>query len=257
MTTTPSFRRTALLLLGIISLLTACRRGEDDPFISFIPRRERLAENWELKVYSHSMETADGINIGFNDALCDTLAEKGNMITTLSGDHLFGDNELEITYTNAVGSQGTTRNFDIEFNYFIQINRHGAYSVQGEYNYYDDIKKSDLKGTFAVENEKWYWVDDDKDKAALRLMNFPYIDAQNLVQYGVPVLYVPERIFHLRELRKEKMVWEEYEDYNFDKSYQSDSFTAYDTVKNCVRTEYIFHTKQLEARWEFAPGNPQ
>lgn len=86
-----------LFLSALIGGLAECKKGEDDPFISFRSRKSRVAGEWKL-----TSGTSTGISTSHGT----------NPVTTS-----YTENYTESTYSyfSGSGSQTGTHSFDIEF----------------------------------------------------------------------------------------------------------------------------------------------
>lgn len=72
----------ALILLGIALGTNACKKGEDDPFISLASRTSRLTGTWELVSYSE-VSTTDRMQGGnFTTEERTKTLENGNLTST-------------------------------------------------------------------------------------------------------------------------------------------------------------------------------
>lgn len=58
-----SIKLLTLILLGTSLLFTSCRKGEDDPFLSFRSRNARLSGKWELVESSKRYEQREDLKI--------------------------------------------------------------------------------------------------------------------------------------------------------------------------------------------------
>ncbi|MCB0516001.1 MAG: hypothetical protein R2798_02740 [Chitinophagales bacterium] len=246
------YRIVVLLFLGI-TIWSGCKRGANDPFFSFNSRDARVINTWELATYQYKEKNSSGVNIHFNNIKCDELNETGETLLSTDVENEFATDNLIAKITEAEGSIGNSRNFDIDFNFELEIKQDNHYTVSGYYNYYDDVSNHQIDGEIIVTESEWFWMDSQKDKISLMLLNFPEINTANILENGVPISYVNNKIIEIDELRKDKMVWTENSDFSYDGNVSSDSFIVNDTIEGCKKITYFFERQQIEGMWEFVP----
>jgi len=84
-----------LLIIAVIALITtSCRKGEDDPFLSFRSRKARITGEWVLKSGNSSNYTYDG---NYKYSQTDTTPYKEKWIFNKNG-------EFELFFYNDLGT---------------------------------------------------------------------------------------------------------------------------------------------------------
>jgi len=130
-----------LTLLGLSILTSSCRKGEDDPFLSFRSRNARLSGEWKLVEASKRYEEKVDLKI-----IATTFELHGNTM-------------------KAIQSQVGRPNLSMEFNYSERI----EFDKDGTYDY---SIREDGNNYFSKGN--WMWVheneqEDIEDKEAVIL----------------------------------------------------------------------------------------
>lgn len=230
-----------VLLLIVSSILGGCKRGEDDPWFSIYPRISRITTDWQLTYYLLDAEDNITTNIQFSTTQCDVDSLAGTLLTKTLMQAEFEDSTLISSLSVTEGSEGSTKIYDVTLSYILTIRR-DDYTVEGTYTYYNDIEAANVSGTFSTENNSWYWVSSPRSKAGITFINFPVIDANAIEDNGIPMRFVSEQTFDIRELRRDRMQLEiNIDDSDFFESI-SDPYaviTDTDTLQNCVQTVNI------------------
>lgn len=135
-----TFKSIGLIFLILATSMTACKKGENDPFFSLLSRKARLAGEWKLSSADYESKTVDG---------------DGTTVTTTTYDG------TEMTET----TDGDGKTFP--YSEKITIDKNGTFSiyVEEEITYSQDqtgIQKITMEGV-------WYFIDgindtDIKDK---------------------------------------------------------------------------------------------
>lgn len=130
----------AWLLAGTL-LLLSCKKGKEDPFLSFKSRDKRLQQEWMLK----EMTYYDN-NFSNGYSMTDELTFDGTTLTS--------------THTENGGSDQSSGAFAMT----ITIGKNGSYTMR---TVVDD-------SIVFEQTLPWHWVDTDKKKTRLWLADFPY-----------------------------------------------------------------------------------
>lgn len=244
-----------LLLLSFVSLMSAClKHGEDDPWLSFVTRNDRLTRLWELQTYTLDSDNNIDINTVFSSTACDTANIGGITINNLSREESLADTVLNAFLVETEGITSNTRIYNIKLTYFLDIRNDGTYTADGIYSYNNADLNAEVSGSFQSGSNNWYWEAGIKTDWAITLLYFPTIDASAIVETGQPLRYVAAQTFDLRELRQNDLqleaeaststtVAQHFLPYNV--------ILPFDTVYNCERTittQTDFSTNQ---NWTF------
>ncbi|HSI90340.1 MAG TPA: hypothetical protein VK927_04445 [Adhaeribacter sp.] len=161
------------LFFGFILLLSGCKTGEDDPFISFRSRDNRLKANWKMTQMENRYEIRS--------------FEPGEFPITTVIDAKFDGLDMQVqTYVN--GSLASDSTFG--FSYQMKLKDDG----QSTYDY--TIIYFGLAGLKSGGEDTWYWLNTDKKKARVYLgsaLQFP-------TTAGLPLQAVPLLTFALGSL---------------------------------------------------------
>jgi hypothetical protein len=132
-----------LMVVAVVFLLPSCKKGENDPSISFYSRDNRLCSDWKLTKITG---TRTFVEWGTNDNITETTGFDGSLYTFTT------NSTVDADYT-ATGAFEMT------------IDKSGI--VTWTENYTPNGGSADVRsGT-----NYWYWVNTDKDK------EFVYIGA--------------------------------------------------------------------------------
>ena len=137
-----------LLIVGV-TLFSGCRKGEEDPFISFQSRKARLSGDW----------TVDAMNRNVTDFHAISSTESVPLITAMS---IVG-NQLEIREEsyNSTLEVIETENFSgtvSEFTY--SFDKSGSFKMVLAYEYPIDDNGTERQYTYREEREgSWYFLD--------------------------------------------------------------------------------------------------
>jgi hypothetical protein len=126
-----------VVLILVQAVLSSCRKGENDPWLSFRPRDARITQKWEIKGLDGTFVTAE------NGASSSFRYELNQNIITI------------------VQSPGSARNFGYSFT--IQLFDNG--NMQAIETLTDSV------GTQfeSLANGQWYWLDDAKNKGSIKM----------------------------------------------------------------------------------------
>ena len=155
-------KKLLIIALGVVMinpLFQSCKKGENDPFISFKSRDKRLAQTWKLTLVDGSTINEDpGANPG----------ETTTSTTTYDGTTL---KFFEIM-TFDDGTPTDTLNDDIDaYTFEMTIDKNGSVT-----------SKSVKNGTDVIESTgEWYWVNDGKNKSSINI-NFINADLITLTK---------------------------------------------------------------------------
>jgi len=164
----------SLYLMVTFVLFNGCRRGEDDPFISFRSRKARVTGKWKMTSIKRTSNETD--NFGST-----------TVIFTANGS----------TYTRTEQkSNGTNFSKTGIYTYEITFKKDGSYT--GQIN--EDGNIANIEG-------KWNFtggVGDMKDKSQITLYETSYKDRDYTNTFTGHYFY---DTYDLKELRNNKMVW--------------------------------------------------
>jgi len=132
MRNTARYSLLAIAIITLSSLFPACKKGENDPFLSLRSRDARLTGTWKLKSFTFTQTSVDVIN---NRPITSTTIEEynGTVIITTNND---GTTESE-----AFSSETT-------------------YDKDGTYT----TISTDVDGETTTETDYWWWEGADKNK---------------------------------------------------------------------------------------------
>lgn len=132
--------RSAALFTLMIVLLTACKKGKDDPFLSFKSRDKRLQQEWVLENLYYNKKNESNGNVFIDEKI-------------------FSEGTLTRTHTENGNSTVFTDPCEITLN----IKKDGEY-IYTLTNYDESI-------TYKL---PWNWMDTDKKKTRIKLWDFEY-----------------------------------------------------------------------------------
>ncbi len=124
----------SFLILMTFATLTGCKRGEEDPFLSFRSRDSRVTGTWELKKATLVMTTTISTSGSLNTETYTISIESGILTETGPG--------------GSGGSSVYTREITLE--------KDGTYKA---------TDNSD--GYISEESGNWWWLNDSKNKTRL------------------------------------------------------------------------------------------
>lgn len=137
-------KKTIFYLTIFLVIASACRKGEEDPFLSLSTRKARLCGEWTMKDYSaESMNVYPGYS---NWSTTHFTDNKLNLLSVFDGDTIRNSKTI-IAYTITIDKDGTWKRIS-ETNCFRVENFTGAAGI-GTYNYHELITES---GTWAFVN---------------------------------------------------------------------------------------------------------
>ncbi len=156
---------TTIIVLAVAAFaISSCKKGENDPFLTFHSRDARLTQNWKL--------------VSFNGTSVETLnGEDINVEYTFDGTNLY-------TTINGVTSSAA-------YAFTMEVKADGEVFSSESYNNIDngDPLSQSSKTSF------WYWGDDDKNKTAV-YMDLTGLFADVLV-YDIPRLAYNDMTFEV------------------------------------------------------------
>ena len=150
---------TTLAIIAVSALtFSGCKKGENDPFLTFHSRDARLTQNWKLVSFNGtSVETIDGVETNIEYTFDGT-----NLYTTINGT----TSSATYAFTMEVKSDGEV--FSVE--------------SMNDINSGDPLSQSS-KTSF------WYWGDDNKNKTAV------YLDLTGIYS-GILVYDIPRLAYN-------------------------------------------------------------
>ena len=136
-----------VVLISLVMLLYSCKKGDEDPFISFRSRDNRIIGTWELykmdaNSYSKSVYYFDN-HSNINEETC-TYSFKNNAIVS-----------------SCIDEDGETETSTTSYSQSITINKDGTFVE----------KVSDDDGSYEY-NGLWSWINNVKDKVAIKLFSY-------------------------------------------------------------------------------------
>jgi hypothetical protein len=164
----------SLYLMVTFVFFNGCRRGEDDPFISFRSRKARVTGKWKMTSYKTTYNHTE--SFGF---------------TT----EIFTGNGSTYTFTD-LNSFGTNFSKTGTFTYEITFKKDGSYT--GQMNQDGEITNIEGKWNFTR------GVGDIKDKSQITLYETSYKDRDDT---NTSTGHYFNDTYDLKELRNNKMVW--------------------------------------------------
>ena len=160
------------ILIAVMALATlaGCKKGENDPGISFRSRDARIVGEWKLSSYEYSDETTTTIQSTTTVSSTKTTFSNGSY-TTVKNPSSGGSDDSKYEYTLNIEKGGKATLTVVE------TNPNGPNSTE-------------------VAEGDWYWLDADKNKAKIAL---------NVYVSG-PIEYFDGGFFDVDELRNKKLV---------------------------------------------------
>jgi len=189
-----------LVSSGLFLMMQSCKKSEEDPGLSLISRNSRLAGDWELEGYFLARTAIVETEFAFSEVQCDTSALSGKETIKTIFESQFNKPNLTSTITETNGSVGTTKLYDINLDYRLDIDKNGTYDCRGSYEYEDDTQNAIITGNFTINNNIWFWESSGDDKTAVTFLNFPMIDMVNIEANQSPINFVPAQTFDIRRL---------------------------------------------------------
>ncbi|HRK27305.1 MAG TPA: hypothetical protein PK239_08450 [Chitinophagales bacterium] len=250
-----SLRFCLLAALGFTLLLWSnCRRGEDDPWLSFETRNARLSANWVLETYNINDIDKLETTTQFSSTACDTGSIGGTSISNVIRKEELKDSLLNSITNYVNGTTSITRIYDINFTYTLNIADDGTYTCNGNFSYFNPQLNSQVNGSFSSNANSWYWENSQKTKWAITFINFPIIDGSTIETDATPIKYIDRQTFDLRELSKDRL---QFEYQSLTLTNVNSSFNPYtlflptDTITNCQRTVAVSSRIDVYSRWQF------
>ncbi|NQV51663.1 MAG: hypothetical protein HQ500_00685 [Flavobacteriales bacterium] len=186
-----------MLGLGLMMVLSGCRRGEDDPFISLRSRDAKVIGDWVMTEKQASFTFEEEAE--FNDS--DDFLNNGDISVDYDGDY------LTISYITDDGEYKSSIVQKAKLQSILSIDKGGAFTYTEKVELisatisgweYDDLSDTyeEIWTDTNYENESeeisytgyWNWLDTDKSKAVI---SFDFLGK-----------------YYLVELRNNRMVWE-------------------------------------------------
>lgn len=180
-----------ILLASIAISFQSCKRGENDPFISFKSRTERLAGEWKLT----AKQGTDVTNFIFPSS--DSLISKTSVYS------FTGNTGTEqVTY-----SSNSTIPVIKNFQYTFKIN----FDKKGDYKYdavfYRPINGTDFLTQIYNGSGNWSWLDKGKEKVAINLFNEGVIAGLDTLDAQTSMPYEVTNEYYIDRLTSNEMVW--------------------------------------------------
>lgn len=131
--------KSLVLTLLIGASVVACKKGDNDPFLSLKSRDGRVSGEWKLDSYS-----SKEISILTANAAADTI---------LYESFDYNGSDLVYYYVDSAGTYGTSSD---EVDYGLTINKDGSYSSTTTYTYGE-----------TTESGNWFWTNNGKNKTGI------------------------------------------------------------------------------------------
>ena len=165
--------KSKLLLILVILSVFSCKKGEDDPAVTLASRTKRLAGDWVLKSCRVEGKYADG------------GVKVRNIVFTSDGSKFTyeRDDTAKISYEGPHGL-------------FIHFGKDGTMSVKEQF-----IEGYNLDGTWDFLHKEG--ASKNKERIMLRPNK---VTAGSTAEFHALFVSGIQRIYHLRELRKDKLV---------------------------------------------------
>ncbi|MBK6609683.1 MAG: hypothetical protein IPI59_08510 [Sphingobacteriales bacterium] len=237
-----------VVILGTnLTMFNSCKRGDDDPWISFRTRNERLCGEWILTRYINKSSESVQKTITFNSSFCDTANVAG---TTLS--KVLAEDNYNNGIINSLISTTTNGNlaYDISIVYFLTIKEDGTYTCSGSYSFYDTGIKAAVLGNFTTDINTWYWQDSKLSKWGVTFNNFPDISVGSIAIIGKPIVYRNEITFDILELRKDELQLI-YDTAKSDTIKQQFEPFPMPDVGDCIKGVEIATSQKAHTQWGF------
>ncbi len=259
----------ALTVLMAVPFFNSCKRGANDPALSFKSRNSRISAVWTLEsgyydwLYQYEeefrwldpkCEDVDGNPIEYRDLT--TFTKSYNFSDALAHyEQEYTTNVEEIYYNDTHGmvfgkeyEDALTIKRDINFNYELTIKKNGTYRVYITYNVYEDDYPLPLdpdfdeqagktySGTFTYDDE-WHWTDNSLGtREGIQFDGFPFPVVDILGKFDLDSKFVVNWINDV-QFTNESIVFE------------IDKLASKELTLMSVASETAFY-QEVEDEWE-------
>lgn len=247
-------------ILFLSTVFSSCLpHDDDDPWLSFRSRNARFIGNWRLIDYSQNTIDNTQITTLYNNTACDTSGNGGIFINNINIQETLTSptdsvSILNSLFTQSQGGTGTTKVYNANIVYNMNIFDNDTYIVEGAYSYTDADLNAVINGTFRSQENNWHWEMGTQARDAVSFENFPIVDVTAIPETGLPIRFMNTITFDLSELHNEQMQWNYHNHITSSNVQDFEPFTVYmllDTIYNCEKT--ITTEKDLEVmrNWKF------
>lgn len=180
-----------ILLAAFAISFQSCKRGENDPFISFKSRTERLAGSWKLTA-KQGTDVTNFIYPSSDSLLSATSVYSFNGSTGIE----------QVTYSSN-SSASVIRNFQYTFK--LDFDKKGDYKYDAVF--YRPINGTDFLTQVYNGTGNWSWLDKGKDKVAINLFNEGTIAGLDTLDAQTSMPYQITNEYYIDRLTATEMVW--------------------------------------------------
>jgi len=161
-----------------LAMLFGCKKGENDPGISFRSRDARIVGEWKIGSFEKESKTVD-INYTGNPAV---LTTKTKVAATM-----YDGSKVTVTTTNAGTTKVTTDT--VTYAYSLNIEK------DGNCTFIETASKGGVTSTYTSKGT-WLWANSKKNKSFVNF-NFTDISPSNLFSSG---------LYRIDQLKNKEMV---------------------------------------------------
>lgn len=180
-----------ILLAAFAISFQSCKRGENDPFISFKSRTERLAGSWKLTA-KQGTDVTNFIYPSSDSLLSATSVYSFNGSTGIE----------QVTYSSN-SSASVIRNFQYTFK--LDFDKKGDYKYDAVF--YRPINGTDFLTQVYNGTGNWSWLDKGKEKVAINLFNEGTIAGLDTLDAQTSMPYQITNEYYIDRLTATEMVW--------------------------------------------------
>lgn len=180
-----------ILLAAFAISFQSCKRGENDPFISFKSRTERLAGSWKLTA-KQGTDVTNFIYPSSDSLLSATSVYSFNGSTGIE----------QVTYSSN-SSASVIRNFQYTFK--LDFDKKGDYKYDAVF--YRPINGTDFLTQVYNGTGNWNWLDKGKEKVAINLFNEGTIAGLDTLDAQTSMPYQITNEYYIDRLTATEMVW--------------------------------------------------
>jgi hypothetical protein len=170
-----NYRIIIISVFAFIMAFSSCKKGEDDPFLSFRSRDSRITGEWLISNISGTERNHTKYISGSFEGNSTT-----EVITHEFGEYIWTKNTTVTTVVDDE-TETTTDETTTYFNERITINKDGIVTFKRTYE----------SGNEVVSSGYWYWVDSNKKKIGITFI----VDYENIT-------------FNIRQLKNNELVLE-------------------------------------------------
>lgn len=168
------------LIIALGTLVSSCKKGEDDPFISFRSRKARVAGDWELKSGTSTSSSS---------------SQSGNNTFSNSSSTTYNGTTYSESYTSSYNGNSNTTTNSGSYTSKVSFKKDGTF----EWQMTQDGNLAILKGTWNFTGK----IGDHKNKEQIVLALTSVVDPSEVTTYSGNQTFLT---YDLVELRNTKMV---------------------------------------------------